>query len=90
MDSKNPVASILKIYGIINAFACMIFGIVLKDRLPYSLEYLSTIEIAAGIVVSFLIYAFGEVIQLLHDIRSNTSTSSQKKEDVQSDELPDI
>ena len=88
MDSKNTVASILKVYGIINGIACIILGLVTRDNLPYTLEYLATVEIAAGIVVSFLIYALGEVIQLLHDLKINTSSS--KKEAVQPDELPEI
>ncbi len=88
MKSKNTVAAILKAYCIINGVIGIILGIVLWNSLPHSFGYLSIIEIAACIVISFLIYAFGETIQLLHDIKLNSCDSQPQKDD--SDELPEI
>jgi len=89
LKKENKVASILKIYGVINAVTCIILGAVLSNNLPYSLEFLWIVEVAVGIVASFLLYAFGEVVQILHDIRSNTSSPDKAKEYLD-DELPDL
>ena len=76
MRKENGVASILKVYGVLNGIACVFIGFYLNSNLPYGFEYLWIVEIAAGIVVSFLIYAFGEAIQLLQDIGDNTRTDT--------------
>ena len=52
-----------------------------------------TIFLGACIVVSFGIYAFGEVVQLLQDIKDGTKgtiTTIQKQNNNDNDELPSI
>ena len=69
---NNTVAKIFKIYAILNAVACFIFMYVL-----IAADYLDTlgviIWIGTSIVVNVGIYAIGEVIQLLDDIKQNTA-----------------
>ena len=67
---KNKVANILKGYAIFNAVAGCIGGLVVAATMDNMLLFL--IVAAAIAVVSFGIYAFGEIIQLLHDIKMNT------------------
>ena len=75
MKSTNSVAKILKIYGWLNGIACIILGIILYNNLPGTFDYLWIVEVSAGILFSFLLYACGEAIQLLQDIRNNTGCS---------------
>lgn len=89
MQTKNKVASILKAYSIINGIACIILGFILKENLPYAVEDLWIIEVAAGVFISFLIYACGEVIQLLQDIKNNTERTQPVNNNTD-DELPEI
>lgn len=69
---NNTVAKIFKIYAILNAVACFIFMYVL-----IAADYLDTLGViiwlAASTVINFEIYAVGEVIQLLDDIKQNTA-----------------
>lgn len=69
---KNKVAKILKVYGIINAVGSIIIGLYLFDNLPGNIADLGIVELAAGILASLLIFAFGEVVQLLQNIKDNT------------------
>lgn len=87
MNTNNSVAMILKVYGIANAIASIIIAIILHDELTRTYNFLWIIEVSIGIVVSFLIFAFGEAIQLLHDIKCNTS---HKSDEINIDELPEI
>ena len=70
--TQNTVARIFKVYAILNAVACFVimYGLIAG-------YYLNTIGvilwIAASIVVNFGIYAIGEVIQILDDIKQNTA-----------------
>lgn len=84
MQKKNTVASILKVYAIINAVGGLILALLLGDEISGLLAFGVFVAVA---VVSFGIYAFGEVIQLLEDIKTNTSRTAQKDTPV---ELPDI
>lgn len=88
MRKINIVAIILKVYGILNSIACVMIGLVLRDNLPSALEDLWVIELTAGIFVSFLIYACGEAIQLLQDIKNNTEKDLTER--ILDDELPEI
>ncbi len=101
MKSTNTVAKVLKIYGIINGVASVIFAIILYNNLPGNFDYLWIVALSAGIVASFLVYAFGEVVQILHDIRENTQNVTFKEIDpafhsaksltkVEDDEIPEI
>ena len=90
---NNTVARIFKVYAILNAVACFIFMYVLIAG--YYLDTIGVILwIAASIVVNFGIYAIGEVIQLLDDIKQNTAKArSNTNEDTAAniaDELPEL
>lgn len=86
---NNRVASILKFYAVLNGLVWVIIGIYSIDSNYYGFEFLWLVEICAGLFVSFMIYAFGEVVGILDDIRSNTRKpeSVSKSSD---DELPDL
>lgn len=87
MNNENSVAKILKVYGIVNGIASLVLAIILHHNLPRAFDSLWIVEFGAGLVASFLIYAFGEVIQLLQDIKYNTL---HKPVPENHDELPDI
>lgn len=90
---NNTVAKIFKIYAILNAVACFIFMYVL-----IAADYLDTlgviIWIGTSIVINFGIYAIGEAIQILDDIKQNTAKSARESinQDTLSatDELPEL
>ena len=90
---NNTVARFFKVYAILNAVACFIFMYVL-----IAADYLDTlgviIWIATSIVVNVGIYAIGEAIQILDDIKQNTAKSVREasSEDTLSatDELPEL
>ena len=87
--NKNMVAVILKVYAIVNA----IIGCGLSDSYNEIFNMVYTIFLGACIVVSFGIYAFGEVVQLLQDIKDGTKgtiTTIQKQNNNDNDELPSI
>ena len=90
--SSNTVAVIMWVYGIVNAVVGIIFGCSMYD----TYEGLSILFIAVTIVFSFGIYAVGEIIQLLQDIKDNTNgaiqpiTLSQKQSSSVDDDLPSI
>ena len=72
---KNDVAQALQVYAILNAIAGIFLGFSLMQSLGTGT---GIIVIAAVAVSSFVIYAFGEIIQLLQNISDNTRhTTSQ-------------
>ena len=83
-SSRNSVAAILYGYAWLNA-SCGIIGAVLMAYADIE-GIIIAVELAAIIVASFLIYALGEIIQLLHEIKLNTARAA----DPISDELPDL
>lgn len=66
---KNKVANIIKIYSIVNAVAGVIIGCVVGYEVDAGVGF---VVAAACAIASFGIYALGEIIQLLHDIKMNT------------------
>ena len=90
---NNTVARIFKVYAILSAVACFIFMYVL-----IAADYLDTlgviIWIGTSIVINFGIYAIGEAIQILDDIKQNTAKSTRESinQDTLSatDELPEL
>lgn len=91
--TQNTVAKTFKVYAILNAVAC--FVIMYALIAGYYLDTIGVILwIAASIVVNFGIYAIGEVIQILDDIKQNTAKSVRESisEDTLSatDELPEL
>ncbi len=76
---ENTVAKITKIYAVGNLVVsllscCMLFSLYYVDIA------VGIILIAASIVINFGIYIIGEVIQLLDDIKQNTSGKVQAVE----------
>lgn len=84
MNRKNMVAKILQIYALVNAAAGAILMFVLADSLKWTV---ALIWFSLVLVVSFLIYAFGEIIELLTEIKLNTCGTAPVVEDY---ELPEI
>lgn len=86
---KNKVAQILQVYAWLNGGAGAIAAAILWEQLGW----IAIIWAIIVIFVSFLIYAFGEMIELLHQIRVNTGTSNNIITDNSQpidDELPEI
>ena len=92
--NKNIVAQILKIYAIVNAVVGLFIFLSMQESYVDLIESLSFVFLGACIVVSFGIYAFGEVIQLLQDIKDNTqgtiNSVSKSSDNNVSDDLPNI
>ena len=83
--SKNKVAQILKTYALINAIAGAIAGLFLMADYAFIIGFAAFV---GCLVVSFLIYAFGEVVELLNQIKENTASS--KAPVAEADELPEL
>jgi len=83
VSPKNTVAVILHGYAWFNAF-CGIIAILMAFADISGM--LIVVELAAILVASFLVYALGEIIALLHEIKLNTAKSAE----VLPDELPDL
>ncbi|WP_455558148.1 hypothetical protein [Agathobaculum hominis] len=90
---QNTVAKILKIYAVLNALAGVFLGFYMsKEFIP---EYCFVFA-GACIVASFGIYAFGEVVQLLQDIKDGTNNTAHTIEthasttNTDDDQLPKI
>lgn len=92
--NKNIVAQILKIYAIANAVVGLFIFLSMQESYVDLIESLSFVFLGACIVVSFGIYAFGEVIQLLQDIKDNTQDTinsiSKSSNNNDTDDLPNI
>lgn len=69
--SHNTVAAILQGYAIVNALAGLILAFVIED--------VGILVFLLTLLASFLLYAFGEVIQLLHAIMLNTSKPGENE-----------
>ena len=87
MKSKNTVAQVLKIYAIINFIVGLILSIVISRNVD--IDGIGIYFFAASLVINFVIFAFGEVVQLLHDIKINTSNHATASSTT-SDELPEL
>ena len=73
---KNGIASAFKIYSIVNLCAALILTLTLD------LAGFSILVLATALVASAGIYAIGEVIQLLDEIKQNTAgKQSESKPD---------
>lgn len=87
MNTKNRVAKVLKIYSIVNAIVVFLVSIVIAvDSESIVILIVGT---ALAICVNFVIYAFGELIDLLAQIRDNTKANRNVEVDP-SIELPDL
>lgn len=83
---KNTVAQILKGYAWMNGIAGLIFAITMADSLD---GLLIVLWFLAVVLVSFFIYAFGEVIELLYQIKKTVGMIAGNFQSVD-DELPEI
>ena len=87
---KNSVANILKNYSYINGAVGIILALILWEEL----EILSILIISMVIFINFLIYALGEVIELLYQIKINTGKTCDNmivnNRQTEDDELPEI
>ena len=64
--SSNKVATIIKTIAIILAIICTIMGLLAIDEL----KSLSIVIILTGVISAIFVYALGEIIQLLEDIKN--------------------
>jgi len=88
MNSKNLVAKILQIYAIVNAAAGLILALLINSEYYwfYDARPLFFLFLGAVLVSSFAIYAVGEIIELLNQIKLNTSSNAGAA----MDDLPDL
>ena len=82
MKSNNIVAKILQVYAYVNAASGLILALALNKELGAVLAW---IMFALVLVASFLIYALGEIIDLLQNLKENTNGGREV-----SDELPEL
>lgn len=91
--TQNTVAKTFKVYAGVNFVACLLLFFVAVDLLNLN-GALAILWIATSIVINVGIYAIGEVIQLLDDIKQNTAKArSNINEDTTAniaDELPEL
>ena len=89
MNSKNLVAKILQIYAIVNAAAGLILALYINSEYHWYYDALPLLVLFLGAVLvsSFAIYAVGEIIELLNQIKLNTRNGTT--EDTL-DDLPDL
>lgn len=69
--NTNKVAQIFKGYAIINAIVVLLASMIIANNTGEILFFI--IGVALDVVINFLLYACGELIQLLQDIKDNTS-----------------
>ena len=82
LKSHNIVAKILQVYAYVNAAAGMILTLSLVAVWG---AVAAAIFFAISLVVNFLIFALGEIIDLLQTIKENTNGTQAVR-----DELPDL
>lgn len=85
LKSKNVVAKILQVYAYLNTAAGVIVALLLGKELGELGTVVAIYLFAAVLVASFLIFALGEIIDLLQNVKENTSKNVEI-----SDELPDL
>lgn len=82
LKSHNIVAKILQVYAYVNGAAGMILTLSLVEDWG---AVAAAIFFASSLVVNFLIFALGEIIDLLQTIKENTNGTRAVM-----DELPDL
>lgn len=88
MSKINVVAKVLKIYAIVNAALGLVSGLYWISQSSNLFGDFGIIFVGLCLVFSFGIYAFGEVVQLLHDIRDRIGKTAQSG--FTDDDLPSI
>lgn len=82
MKSNNIVAKILQVYAYVNGVAGIILALLLVEDLG---AWVAAVVFASVLVVNFLIFALGEIIDLLQNLKENTNGGRAV-----SDELPEL
>ena len=82
MKSDNIVAKILQVYAYVNGAVGIILALLLVEDLG---ALVAAIVFASVLVVNFLIFALGEIIDLLQNLKENTNGGREV-----SDELPEL
>jgi len=82
MKSNNIVAKILQVYAYVNAASGLILALALNKELGAVLAW---IMFALVLVASFFIFALGEIIDLLQNLKENTNGGRAV-----SDEIPEL
>lgn len=82
MKSNNIVAKILQVYAYVNGAVGIILALLLVEDLG---ALVAAIVFASVLVVNFLIFALGEIIDLLQNLKENTNGGREV-----SDELPEL
>lgn len=82
LKSHNIVAKILQVYAYVNGAVEMILTLSLVEEWG---AVVAAIFFASTLVVNFLIFALGEIIDLLQTIKENTNGTRAVM-----DELPDL
>lgn len=91
-DNNNTMANILKFIGNLEIICGIILGIYLGDLFRtgyYGYDFniaLCVAVIVTGIITGIFILGFGEVVQLLQDIKNNTKNSNN----ISSNEIPKL
>ncbi len=82
MKSNNIVAKILQVYAYVNGVAGIILALLLVEDLG---ALVAAVVFASVLVVNFLIFALGEIIDLLQNLKENTNGGREVN-----DELPEL
>lgn len=85
LKSHNIVAKILQVYAYVNAAVGMLLTLSLAALVEDWGAVVAAIFFASSLVVNFLIFALGEIIDLLQTIKENTNGTQAVM-----DELPDL
>ena len=85
LKSNNIVARILQVYAYLNTAAGVIVALLLGKELGELGTLVAIYLFAAVLVASFLIFALGEIIDLLQTLKENTNGTRAVM-----DELPDL
>ena len=85
LKSNNIVARILQVYAYLNTAAGVIVALLLGKELGELGTVVAIYLFAAGLVASILIFALGEIIDLLQTLKENTNGTRAVM-----DELPDL
>lgn len=84
LKSENIVAKILQVYAYVNVVAGVFMAFNIGDETS---GYIGVVYFALVLVVSFLIFALGEIIDLLSEIKNNThKTKTENRESFTSNE----
>lgn len=85
---NNFVASVIKIYSVVNLIGCIILTLIVSNSMGGLYAF---VFFCIGLVVNFGMYAFGEIISLLQDIKDNTNkVRINEEQSYATDELPSI